>query len=130
MTDSDWVAWENKLRVTWYRGSPEGLGICHYCGTEQPRFSGSLKTKNDTLLIDQEGGNDMLFICVKCFEILEKLVKKVKEIPKSERFYDEEQAKKNEKLRKNAKGMIVLRDPNTWRTPDIQRRFLKEELLP
>ena len=72
----------------------------------------------------------MLFICVKCFEILEKLVKKVKEIPKSERFYDEEQAKKNEKLRKNAKGMIVLRDPNTWRTPDIQRRFLKEELLP
>lgn len=128
MTDSDWVALENKLRVTWYRGHPDGLGICHYCGVETPRFSGSLKTKNDTLLIDQEKGNDMLFICVKCFDILEKLVRKVKEIPKAERYFDEEQAKKNEELRKNSKGMVVLSDPNRWKVPDIQRRFMREEL--
>lgn len=123
MTDSDWVAWENRLRVTWYKG-----GICHFCGVEQPRFSGTLKTDNDSLLIEQEGGNDILFICVKCFDILEKLVRKVKEIPKDERFYDEGQEKKNEELRKNKKGMIILRDPYGWKTPDIQRRFLEDEL--
>jgi len=122
MTDSDWVAYENLLKVTWYKS-----GICNVCGTKNDL--GPLRTDNESLWIVTERRESLnsLMICVDCFEILKKLVEIVKEIPKAERSFDKTIVEEN-KRKSKLTGVQIMMSPNVWQVPDIQRRFLKEEL--
>lgn len=125
MTDSDWVAFENRLKVTWYKE-----GLCNVCGKEKKPFTGTLYVDKESLWIRTENPNklDSLMICVDCFEILKNLVEIVKKIPKAERHISQKIIKSNKELAKTDQILKVFPSPVVWKVPEIQRRYLKEEL--
>ncbi len=134
MTDSDWIAFENLLRVTWYyypneKRTPRNPNytkplwseiVCNSCH----------RTSKEIPVLWIESELDRLkniFLCEKCLEILTKLIDILKIIPKAEKYFDEKIVEENKRKQK-LQGIQILHSSIRWLVPDIQRRFLKEEL--
>ncbi len=124
MTDSDWVSWEKNIRVTWYDKGKMNSGCQGHCKSVNGVRPNS---EREIFWVDIEGEPFGIMLCVDCWNKVTRLIEILKESPKCERFYDEQQAKDNDERRKKG-GFQVLADPNKWRIPDIQRRFLDDEL--